>query len=313
MDFSPQGEMYGAIGGLMFAILLMLVEIRLRQVSLRNLSAAVFGLVFGFFVAWMLTRILSLTQMDPSTLGIIQIVFTLVFCYLGMTISIKGKDEFNLIIPYVRFSREEQDAKLFIVDTSVIIDGRITGICESGFVSGKLIIPRFVLAELQGIADSSDEAKRVRGRRGLNMLENLKKVSGIEVIVHDEDLAHIKEVDAKLIRLAKMLGCCVLTNDFNLSKVAKIEGITTLNVNGLADAMRLVISPGDELHVYVRKEGKEKNQGVAFLDDGTMIVVDNARKLIGKGVNVTVTSVLQTSAGRMIFANIIESRNGNRP
>jgi len=312
IDFSSQGELYGMIGGLMFGALFILTEIRLRQVSLRNLSAGVFGLAFGFFVAWILIRILSLTQMDESTLAVFQIVFTLVFCYMGMAISIKGKDEFNLIIPYVRFARQEEDDKLYLVDTSVIIDGRITGVCESGFVSGKLLVPRFVLHELQTIADSKDDARRIRGRRGLDMLEKLRKISGVEVIVHDEDLSQIKEVDAKLLRLAKMLGCCVLTNDFNLSKVAKIEGVTILNINNLAAAMRVVVSPGEEMHVYIRKEGKEKNQGVAFLDDGTMIVVDNARKLIGKSVKVSVASVLQTSAGRMIFANLIELPDNNR-
>ncbi len=306
MNFAPKGELFGTVGGLMFGALFILTEIKLRQISLRNLSAAVFGLAFGFFVAWILTRILGLTQMDESILGMFQIVFTLVFCYMGMAIAIKGKDEFNLIIPYVRFSREEQDDKLYLVDTSVIIDGRITGICEAGFVSGKLLVPRFVLQELQSIADSKDDAKRARGRRGLDMLEKLRKTPGVEVIIHDETLPNIKAVDAKLLRLAKMLGCCVLTNDFNLGKVAKIEGVNILNINDLANAMRVVVSPGEEMHVYIRKEGKEKAQGVAFLDDGTMIVVDNARKLIGKSVKVSVSSVLQTSAGRMIFASLIE-------
>ena len=314
MDFAPKGELFGTAGGLMFGALFILTEIKLRQISLRNLSAAVFGLAFGFFVAWILTRILGLTKMDESILGMFQIVFTLVFCYMGMAIAIKGKDEFNLIIPYVRFSREEQDDKLYLVDTSVIIDGRITGVCEAGFVSGKLLVPRFVLQELQSIADSKDDAKRARGRRGLDMLEKIKSIKGMEVIIHDEGLSDIKEVDAKLVRLAKMLNCSVVTNDFNLNKVATVEGVKIHNINDLANALRPVVFPGEQMNVHIKREGKERNQGVAFMEDGTMLVVDNGRKLIGKNAKVSVTSVLQTSAGKMIFANLVEdNNNGKKP
>lgn len=307
-----QGTMIGAGVGFVFAALVMLVEIRLREVSLRNLSAGVFGLIFGFFIAWLLTLIMRLIPMDEAYYGIFQIIFTIIFCYLGMTISIKGKDEFNLIIPYVRFSREDRRDQLFLLDTSVIIDGRIAGMCESGFLEGRFVVPRFVLHELQQIADSADDAKRARGRRGLDILNMLKKVRGIEVIIHDELYTQIKEVDAKLVHLAKILDCRVVTNDFNLNKVAKIEGVTVLNVNDLANALRSVVFPGEEMNVYIRKEGKEKNQGVSFMDDGTMVVVDNAKRLIGKRVKVTVTSVLQTSAGRMIFANLAERQDYNR-
>jgi len=309
---SQEVPMLGAFGGFFFAVFLVFLEVRLREVSLRNLSAGVFGLIFGFFVAWMLTLIIRLIPMDEIFYSIFQIVFTLAFCYLGMTISIKGKDEFNLIIPYVRFSREDVSEQVYLLDTSVIIDGRISGICETGFLSGKLLIPRFILQELQQIADSPDDAKRARGRRGLDILNTLKKLSGVRVIIHDESLPHIKEVDAKLIRLGKILDCRIVTNDFNLNKVAKIEGIPVLNINDLANSLRLLVIPGEEMNVYIRREGKEKNQGLAFLDDGTMIVVDNARKLIGKTVNVTVTSVLQTSAGRMIFANL-NARQSDEP
>jgi len=306
------GPWIGIFAGLMFAILIIFLEIKLREVSLRNLSAAVFGLVFGFFIAWMLTLILRLIPMDAIFYSIFQIIFTLLFCYLGMTISIKGKDEFNLIIPYVRFSREDQRDQLYLLDTSVIIDGRIVGICEAGFLEGKLVVPRFVLAELQQIADSADDAKRVRGRRGLDILNILKKMEKTEVIVHDEILPQIKEVDAKLVHLAKILNCKVITNDFNLNKVAKLESVTVLNINDLANALRMVVYPGEEIRVYIRKEGKEKNQGVAFMDDGTMIVVDNARRYIGKHVNVAVSSVLQTSAGRMVFGALIEKQSDIR-
>ncbi len=303
---APQGSIVGAVAGFISAVILILLEVKLQHVSLRNLSAAAFGLVFGFLMAWIITLIIKLIPMNEDIYPLLQIVFTLVFCYLGMTISIKGKDEFNLVIPYVRFSREDQREQMFLLDTSVIIDGRVAGICETGFLKGKLVIPRFVLHELQQIADSSDDSKRNRGRRGLDMLNRLKKIEGVEVIIHDESLSEIKGVDAKLVRMGKILDCSVLTNDFNLNKVAKIEGVDVLNINDLADALKPVVFPGEQMNVYIRKEGKERNQGVAFMDDGTMIVVDNARKVIGRSVNVAITSVLQTSAGRMIFAELIE-------
>lgn len=305
-NFTAQGAALGATIGFIAAVALIFTEVKLQHVSLRNLSAGAFGLVFGFLMAWIVTLIVRLIPMDEVIYSGIQIIFTLIFSYLGMTISIKGKDEFNLVIPYVRFSREDQREQLFLLDTSVIIDGRVAGICETGFLTGKLVIPRFVLHELQQIADSPDDAKRNRGRRGLDMLNRLKKTEGVEVIIHDEALSEIKGVDAKLVRLGKILACNVLTNDFNLNKVAKIEGVKVLNINDLADSLKPVVFPGEQMAVYIRKEGKERNQGVAFMDDGTMIVVDDARKYIGRTVNVIISSVLQTSAGRMIFAALIE-------
>lgn len=314
---SSEGAYFGAAIGFGAALFLILVEMKLKHVSLRNLSAAVFGLLFGFFMAWVMTIILRLLPLDEIVYAVFQIVFTLIFCYLGMVIAVKGKDEFNLVIPYVRFSREDEGNRLLLLDTSVIIDGRIAGICETGFISGKLIIPRFVLQELQQISDSADELKREKGRRGLDMLNKLKNLPGQEVIVHEEILPDVKGVDAKLVRLAKLLDCQIMTNDYNLNKVAKIEGVQVLNINELAGAMRPVVFPGEVMKVHIRKEGKEKNQGVSFMDDGTMVVVDNARKLIGKNVSITVSSVLQTSAGRMIFAALNErpeqkKDNGNK-
>jgi len=296
----------GAIAGLLAGALLILMEIKLEGISLRNLSASAFGLVFGFFMAWMVTLILKFIPMEETFYSVFRIIFTLIFCYLGMIIAIKGKDEFNLVIPYVRFSREDKSEQLYLLDTSVIIDGRISGICETGFLKGKLMVPRFVLQELQAIADSSDASKRNRGRRGLDMLDKLRQVKDAEVIIHEERLPEVKEVDAKLVRLAKILNSSIITNDFNLNKVAKLEDINILNINDLANSLRPVVFPGEEITVHIRKEGKEKNQGVAFMDDGTMIVVDNAKKFIGRNINISVTSVLQTSAGKMIFAALIE-------
>ncbi|MFC1548392.1 PIN/TRAM domain-containing protein [Candidatus Omnitrophota bacterium] len=309
----PKAEWIGSGVGTISGLILILLEVKLKSVSLRNLSAAAFGLVFGFFMAWMVTLILRLIPMAENVYPIVQIIFTLIFCYLGMTISIKGKDEFNIVIPYVRFSREDQRDQLYLLDTSVIIDGRISSVCETGFISGRLIVPRFVLHELQQVADSSDDQVRTRGRRGLDMLDKLKEVKGIEVIIHDEGLPEIKEVDAKLVRLGKVLDCPVLTNDFNLNKVAKLEGVMVMNINDLANSLRPVVFPGEKMNVYIKKEGKERDQGVAFMDDGTMIVIDNARRFIGKNVNVSISSVLQTSAGRMIFANLLEKTEHKRP
>ena len=320
-DPEIQGSLVGAAIGGGGALAIILVEANMKKVSLRNLSAAAFGMMFGFFMASILTRILRLIPMGGDNVyAICQVIFTLIFCYLGMVIAMKGKDEFNLIIPYVRFAREEQGDTICLLDTSVIIDGRIEPICETGFLSGKLIVPRFVLQELHQVADSADDSKRTRGRRGLDMLEKLKSLHGVEIIVHDEGLPEIKGVDAKLVRLAKMLSCHILTNDYNLNKVAKLEGVSVLNINDLSGALRPVVFPGERITVQIKREGKERNQGVAFLDDGTMIVVDNARKFLGKAVETVVTSVLQTAAGKMIFAeltdkNVQEKENGayNRP
>jgi uncharacterized protein YacL len=298
--------LWGAAAGLMVSSVVILLEARLKSVSMRNFSAAAFGLVFGFFMSWMMSLIARLIPMDTHIYAVLQIAFTIVFCYLGMVIAIKGKDEFNIIIPYIRFSRQDQRDQRYILDTSVIIDGRINAISETGFVEGKFIIPRFVLHELQQVADSSDDEKRNRGRKGLDMLERMKTVPGVELIIHEERLPAIREVDAKLVRLGKLLEAPIVTNDLNLNKVARLEGVKVLNINDLAGAMRPLVFPGEKIMAHIKKEGKERNQGVAFMDDGTMIVVDNARRLMGRTVNVTVTSVLQTSAGRMIFADLDE-------
>ena len=193
-----------------------------------------------------------------------------------------------------------------VLDTSVIIDGRIADICETGFVDGTLVIPQFVLKELQLVADSSDSMKRNRGRRGLDILQKIQKMSGVDVTVSDVDFPDIREVDLKLIELARTLQGKIVTNDFNLNKVAQLRGVEVLNINELANALKPVVLPGELMKVFILKEGKEYNQGVAYLDDGTMVVVDNARKLIGKTIDVVVTSVLQTTAGKMIFGRFIE-------
>ncbi len=297
-------ELFGIGVGFSGAILIILLEILLRRASIRNLSAAVFGLVFGFFMAWLLTSILKLIPMDSNVFLALQIALILIFCYLGMIIAMRGKDEFNLIIPYVKFSKQDKSEDVIILDTSVIIDGRIADICQTRFIEGRFVIPRFVLKELQQIADSQDPLKRNRGRRGLDILHKIQKDTHIDVIIHEENFPEIPDVDTKLVKLAKLLSAKVLTNDFNLNKIASLQGIQVLNLNDLASALKPVVLPGEELDVRITKEGKEYNQGVAYLDDGTMVVVDNTRHLIGQTVKVLITSVLQTSAGRMIFAKL---------
>lgn len=299
-------ELFGIAMGFGGAFVIIFLEIAMRRASIRNLSAAVFGLVFGFFMAWLLTNILKLIPMDSMVFLSLQMVLILTFCYLGMVIAMRGKDEFNLIVPYVKFSRQDKKEDVIILDTSVIIDGRIADVVQTKFLEGKFVIPRFVLKELQQIADSQDPLKRNRGRRGLDILHKIQKGSHVDVIIHEEDFPELADVDAKLVKLGKLLSAKILTNDFNLNKIASIQGIAVLNLNDLASALKPVVLPGEELEIKVTKEGKEYNQGVAYLDDGTMVVIDNTRHLIGQNVKVVITSVLQTSAGRMIFAKLEE-------
>ncbi|MFA5146177.1 MAG: PIN domain-containing protein [Candidatus Omnitrophota bacterium] len=306
-DFRLEWALTGTASGFVGSVAIILVEVAMRRFSIRNLSAGVFGMIFGFFMAWILTSVLKLIPMEIELFSSIQIILILVFCYLGMVIAMRGKDEFNLIIPYVKFVRQDKKDDIIVLDTSVIIDGRIADICQTRFIEGRLIIPRFVLKELQQIADSQDSLKRNRGRRGLDILNKIQKNTALDVRIHEEDFPDIKDVDAKLVKLAKLLGAKIFTNDFNLNKISELQGVPVLNINELANTLRPVVLPGETMDVRIIKEGKEHNQGVAYLDDGTMVVVDNTKHLIGQPVKVIVTSVLQTSAGRMIFAKLDES------
>ena len=307
-NFTQTWSVGGAIAGFIGSLAIILIEIIMRRFSIRNLSAAVFGLIFGFFMAWLLTSVIRLIPMSLELYASLQITLILIFCYLGMIIAMRGKDEFNLIIPYVKFVRQDKKEDVILLDTSVIIDGRIADIFQTSFVEGKIVIPRFVLKELQQIADSQDALRRNRGRRGLDILNKIQKNPVFDVRIQEEDFPEIKEVDAKLVKLAKVLGAKVFTNDFNLNKIAELQGVTVLNINELANALRPIVLPGETMEVRITKEGKEYNQGVAYLDDGTMVVVDNSRNLIGQVTKVIVTSVLQTSAGRMIFAKLEDQR-----
>jgi len=303
--FSPE---IGALAGILVAGIVIMLEYSTKKVSVKGLSSAVFGIVFGILFAWLIIGVFKLIPMDDDIRAELNGILILIFAYLGMVMAVRGKDEFNIIIPYVKLRREDQREEFIILDTSVIIDGRIADICRTKFLEGKLIVPRFVLKELQQIADSADPVKRNRGRRGLDMLNKVRKSGQAEVKIHEDDFPDIKDVDGKLIKLAKVLSAKVFTNDYNLNKIAELQGITVLNINELANALKPVVIPGELLEAKIVKEGKEYNQAVAYLDDGTMVVIDNARQMIGQTAKVTVTSVLQTAAGKMIFAKLDSQR-----
>ena len=294
----------GIIIGTFIAGLIIFMEIGMRRVSMRGLSSSVFGLILGLIMAKLVTDALSLVTIPGPSLSFIRVSLTLVFCYLGMVIGLRGKDEFNIIIPYVRLRRQDQAEEMVLLDTSVIIDGRIVDICKTKFLDGKIIIPRFVLNELQQIADSTDPIKRQRGRRGLEILHIIQKELGQEITLHEEEFPETPEVDAKLVKLAKLIEAKILTVDFNLNRIATLQGVKVLNINELTNALKPVVFPGEQMEVKLIKEGKEHNQAIGYLEDGTMVVVEDSRRLIGQEVKVVVTSVLQTQAGRMIFAKM---------
>ena len=227
--------------------------------------------------------------------------------YCGLVVGAAKGDMLNLAALGGLFGGEKATKNSFkILDTSVIIDGRIADIAETGFIDGALVIPQFVLRELQLVADSSDSMKRNRGRRGLDVLQRIQKMPQLNIQIVEDDFPNVREVDMKLIELAKLYACKIVTNDFNLNKVAQLHGVEVLNINELANALKPVVLPGEIMRVFILKEGKEYNQGVAYLDDGTMVVVDNARKMISKTIDIAVTSVLQTTAGKMIFGRFDE-------
>jgi len=277
---------------------------RIKQTPTTDLLAAVTGLVLGLLIAVLLSFPLSLL---PSPLReILPIIAAVVFALLGMSTLINRRRDFAQLfsgrLPLRSTEASLLDERSVLLDTSVIIDGRIADISRTGFLSGTMLVPRFVLNELQHIADSSDALRRNRGRRGLDILNRMQKDTMRPLRITDMDVDEVREVDDKLIALAKRLKCPVLTNDYNLNRVAEIQGVTVLNVNELANAVRLVFLPGESMHIEIIQEGKEVGQGVGYLDDGTMIVVEEGRRYIGATINVTVTKVLQTAAGRMIFA-----------
>ncbi len=281
---------------------IVLFEWKLRTVSLKRLIGAAFGSILGICGAYMFSLVIRSSVAEGPTRNFLQILVMLLMAYVGLIVGASKGDLLNLAALGGIFGGEKQGKKSYkILDTSVIIDGRIADIAETGFLDGIIVTPQFVLRELQLVADSADSLKRNRGRRGLDVLQRLQKMATLSIQIVEDDFPAVREVDLKLIELAKVYEGKIITNDFNLNKVAQLQGVEVLNINELANSLKPIVLPGEIMKVFILKEGKEYNQGVAYLDDGTMVVVDNARKMIGKTIDVSVTSVLQTTAGKMIF------------
>ena len=293
--------------GIALAVVSVVFEWQLRHTAVTHMLGAFIGGAAGLLLAKGISAALFWIDHGDQRVAFLHSFILLVFPYLGLVVGGRKGEwlEPARLMTLFRAAGPERHYK--ILDTSVIIDGRVADLCETGFIDGTLVIPQFVLKELQLVADSSDSMKRNRGRRGLDILQKIQKMSGVEVVISDVDFPEVKEVDLKLIELARTLIGKIVTNDFNLNKVAQLRGVEVLNINELANSLKPVVLPGEIMKVFILKEGKEYNQGVAYLDDGTMVVVDNARKMIGRTIDVVVTSVLQTTAGKMIFGRFIES------
>lgn len=287
-------------------LLIVLAELRVRKCSLKTLIGAAFGSILGIIGASLISLVIDRMTLDPATGTFAQVIILILMAYIGLVSGANKGEYIDLAALGGIFSDRGAKRTYKILDTSVIIDGRVADICKTGFLDGILVVPQFVLRELQQIADSADSIKRNRGRRGLDILEKIKEVSGVGVQIVENDYPDVREVDLKLIELAKEMGGKIVTNDFNLNKVSQLRGVDVLNINELANALKPVVLPGESIKVFILKEGKEYNQGVAYLDDGTMVVVDNARRMIGKTIATQVTSVLQTTAGKMIFGRFPE-------
>ncbi|HYY14876.1 MAG TPA: PIN domain-containing protein [Chthoniobacterales bacterium] len=303
----------GVIFGLLLGLIVVLIDRLLKGFSLRAFSSATFGLLLGWIFARLLVASQIFAYLPGSTQWAIGLVVYCTFGYLGMMLAMRSnRDEFSLIIPYVRFAREATQHEPVVVDTNVVIDGRLAELCATGFVSRTLIVPRFVLDELQALSDSRDAAKRERGRRGLEILNNLQRSREVNLTIHESTAAGDADlgVDARLVRTAKMLHARLLTNDQSLCQVARLQQLPALNLTDLARALRPTLVSGDELQLNLVKEGREPHQAVGYLPDGTMIVVNHAREYLGKTASVVVSSALQTAAGRLIFAELKNGANG---
>jgi len=302
----------GAGIGVIAASAVIIFELRVRALTLRRLIGAVVGSVLGIFGAALFCLVLRSAPLTGATSAALQIFVLLLMTYVGLLVGANKGDLLNPAVLGTLFAGDKgtkRSAK--VLDPSVIIDGRIADIAEAGFIDGMMVIPEFVLRELQVVADSTDASKRQRGRRGLDMLQRMQSNAALQVQIVSDDFPTIREVDLKLLELAKKWEAKVVTNDFNLNKVAHLHHVQVLNINDLANALKPVVLPGERMTVLILKEGKEYNQGVGYLDDGTMVVVDHARKMIGRSVDISVTSVLQTASGKMIFGKMDE--NGKSP
>lgn len=310
----PGNQLYSAGAAAIVAIAIILFEMRIRRASLKTLIGAAVGSILGIIGAFLIGVLISHQEsgaVAAETKAFLTLALMFFMAYVGLMVGAAKGDYLDLAALGGIFSDKAVRRDLKILDTSVIIDGRIADVAETGFLTGTLIIPQFILRELQQVADSPDSSKRQRGRRGLDMLHRLQNNSSLDIQIVETDFPVVREVDLKLIELGKQLDAVIVTNDFNLNKVSQLRGVNVLNINELANALKPVVLPGEAMRVFILKEGKEYNQGVAYLDDGTMVVVDNARRLIGKNADIAVTSVLQTTAGKMIFGRLWEESDGN--
>ena len=311
MGLPGGSRLLSAVLGALLAAGIIFFELRIRKSSLKTLIGAAIGSILGIFGASLMGFLITAQQWDTPVKSFLTLSLTLFMAYCGLLVGAAKGDYLDLSALGGILSDRTTKLGYKILDTSVIIDGRVADIAEAGFMGGTILIPQFVLRELQQIADSSDSAKRNRGRRGLDILQRIQKNQGLDVQIHEADFPQVKEVDLKLIELGKQLNAPIVTNVFNVNKVAHLRGVEVLNINELANALKPVVLPGEIMKVFVLKEGKEYNQGVAYLDDGTMVVVDNARRMIGKNVDMIVTSVLQTTAGKMIFGRVDDTKPEN--
>ena len=302
----PADALVNVVFACVLAALVVWLETRLRRAAATRVIGGLIGAVVGLGVAWAIEAGLFWADSTDPKVAFLESVLLIGLPYVGLMIGVQQGEWLEPSRLAGLFRTAGPLRRYQILDTSVIIDGRIADVCETGFIDGTLVVPQFVLKELQLVADSTDSLKRNRGRRGLDILQKIQKMAGVEVTISDLDFPDIREVDLKLIELARKLQGKIVTNDFNLNKVAQLRGVEVLNVNELANSLKPIVLPGELMRVFILKEGKEYSQGVAYLDDGTMVVVDNARKMIGKTIDVVVTSVLQTTAGKMIFGRYIE-------
>src|SRR5476651_1372855 len=296
---------FGAMMGFGFGGLLIAVDEMLKGFSLRAFSAITFGLLLGTAVAMLIDNSGLFENTDEKSRWLIRLGLFLGFCYIGIILAVRSnKEDFSLIIPYVRFSPQNKPDNLLLLDTSVIIDGRIADLIELKFIEGLIVVPRFVLKELQQIADSADAIKRARGRRGLEMLNRIQRNTTNEVRIHDGDFPEEKDVDSKLVHLARNLNARLFTNDYNLAKIAELQKVNYVNIHEIAKALKVILLPGEMLNLKIAREGKDKGQGVGYLPDGTMVVVNNGHPHVGHQAEVQVQSLLQTGAGIIVFADL---------
>jgi len=292
--------------GILLGALTILVDLLLKGFSLRGLTAITFGLGMGALVAYLISSSPLLETGDPEVIYLVRLSLFVICMYLGSVIALRGRDDFNLVIPYVRFVPQKVDSAIVVVDTSALIDGRIIGICQSRFLIAELVVPRFVLDELQNIADSSDPSRQARGRKGLEVLNELRKIPHIHFTIHESEIGRGQQVDAKLIFVAESLKAKLLTTDYNLARLAEFQGVDWLNITALAKALNPEVEIGENLRISLVKSGREEGQAVGYLGDGSMVVVNDASHMIGQEVKIEVNSVLPSAGGKMVFAKLLK-------